>query len=103
MSATPIEAATARPAQVASSLSRAAESEAERSRAEAMEALDAIAANAETHDELREEADKRELRLAVHNLAEGVRGMIRVNPLSSILVGVAVGMMLSRRRRRRRA
>ena len=60
-----------------------------------------LAANAEARARLRRQADKTELRLAFRDLAEGVRGMIRSAPLTAVLVGVAAGMALSRRRQRR--
>src|SRR5437763_809869 len=102
MSTTSAEASTARPAQVAASLARAAQSDVERNKAEAKASLDALAENADTRDKLQDEADKRQLRVALHDLAEGVRGMIRVSPLASVIGGIAFGMMLARRRRRHR-
>jgi hypothetical protein len=63
--------------------------------------LDALAAQSAARDKLREEADKRELRLALHDLAEGLRGMIRVHPLASVVGGVGLGLLLARRRKRR--
>jgi hypothetical protein len=63
-------------------------------------ALDALAAQSAARDKLRQEADKREWRLALHDLAEGLRGIIRVHPLASVIGGVALGAMLFRSKRR---
>ncbi len=61
-----------------------------------------LAANADARARLRRQAEKTELRLAFRNLAEGVRGMIRVAPFTALLVGVASGVALGARRRPRR-
>jgi hypothetical protein len=62
-----------------------------------------IAAGEDARVQLRREADKAELRLALRDLAEGLRGMIRVAPLVSVAAGVGFGLLLSRRRSRRRS
>jgi hypothetical protein len=61
---------------------------------------DAFEASADARAELRQQADKRQLRLAMRDLAEGVRGFIRVAPLTTVVVGFAVGMLLRGRKRR---
>ena len=66
------------------------------------EALADLAAHADAGAKIRREADKAELRLALRELAEGMRGIVRVAPLTAVLAGVAAGMLLSRRRRPRR-
>jgi hypothetical protein len=75
------------------------ESAAVRSDADPTPALDALAAQSAARDKLRQEVDKREWRLALHDLAEGLRGVIRVHPLASVMGGVALGVMLLRRKR----
>ena len=50
--------------------------------------------------ELRREADRVQLRVALHDLAEGFRGMIRVAPFASVATAVAVGLLMGRRKRR---
>jgi hypothetical protein len=62
--------------------------------------LEAFDANAEARAELRQQADKQQLRLAMRDLTEGVRGVIRVAPLTALVVGLAAGMLLRRNRRR---
>ena len=66
------------------------------------EALAGLAAHAEAGARIRREVDKTELRLAMRELAEGLRGMIRVAPLTSVLAGLATGLVISARRRRPR-
>jgi hypothetical protein len=60
-----------------------------------------LSANADARKGLRREVDKKELRLAAHNLLEGVRGVIRVAPLLSVAVGLALGAAWAPRGRRR--
>jgi hypothetical protein len=74
---------------------------ASRDRMKAAEAEnDALAADADARARLREQADKRQLRAALRDLTEGVRGMVRVAPLTAVVVGVAAGMLLRGRKRR---
>ena len=76
----------------ASAESRIAEAE--------VRSLDALDANADARADLRQEADKRQLRLAMRDLVEGLRGVVRVAPLTALIVGVAAGMVLRGRKRR---
>jgi glutamine synthetase adenylyltransferase len=62
--------------------------------------LEALDANAEARAGLRQQADKQQLRIAVRDLVEGVRGMVRVAPLTAVVVGLAAGMLLRGRKRR---
>lgn len=57
-----------------------------------------IAAHVALGDKIRHQADLAQLRLALRNLTEGVRGMIRVSPLSSVFLGVVIGIALGKRR-----
>jgi hypothetical protein len=59
----------------------------------------ALDANVEARTQLRREVGKREFRLAIHDLAEGLRGIIRAAPLAALLAGVSAGYMLRGRRR----
>jgi hypothetical protein len=61
-----------------------------------------LADNHDARTQLRREADKVELRLALRDLADGFRGMIRVAPLLSVGAAVAFGLMFGRRRAPRR-
>ena len=61
-----------------------------------------LAANVEERVQLRREADKAQFRLAARDLAEGLRGLIRVAPLASVATAVALGLLWGRRRRPRR-
>ena len=63
---------------------------------------EALFANADARRDLQRRADKVELRLAFRELTDGVRGLIRVAPLTSVAAGVAVGMMLGTPARDRR-
>jgi hypothetical protein len=75
---------------------------AESARTRAAEAsLDALAANADARSQLRRQVDRREFRLAIRDLAQGLRGVIRAAPVSAVLVGIAFGACLSARMRRR--
>ncbi len=60
-------------------------------------------ANADERRDLRRKADKVELRLAFRELTDGVRGLIRVAPLTAVLAGIVVGVGLGKRSRTRRA
>ena len=60
-----------------------------------------LAANGRARVELRRAADRAGLRLAVHDLAEGLRGVIRIAPFASVILAAVLGMRLSRRRPRR--
>ncbi len=60
-----------------------------------------LAAADDERTRLRGETDKVEFRVAMHDLAEGLRGMIRVAPFASVAAGVVLGMLLRRRRRPR--
>jgi hypothetical protein len=60
-----------------------------------------LAAADDARTQLRRVSDKAELRLALRDLAEGLRGMIRVAPLASVAAAVGFGMLLNRRRRPR--
>ena len=60
-----------------------------------------LAANVEERTQLRREADKAQFRVAAHDLAEGLRGLIRVAPFASVVTAVALGLMWGRRRPRR--
>ena len=62
-----------------------------------------LAANDDARTQIRRQADKAQLRLALHDLKSGLRGMIRVAPLASVFVGVALGVALGKRRSRRAA
>jgi hypothetical protein len=64
---------------------------------------DELTAYDEARTQLRREADKAQLRMAVHDLAEGLRGMIRVAPFASVGVAVALGLLFGRRRSRKPA
>jgi len=93
--------------QGAEDLKEAAASEAEAVQGAATEqerSIDheALSANADTRRDLRRRADKLELRLAFRDLADGVRGLIRVAPFTAVLAGVALGLSLSKRSRSRR-
>ena len=68
---------------------------------ETAKAREDLAANADARRQLRREVDKGELSLAARNLTEGLRGVIRVAPLVSVLAGVALGVAWGRRGRRR--
>jgi hypothetical protein len=112
------EAEQARGEQAAAALASAVEREAEVGEAEAnLDSVDKaeanldnaaaasradLTANADARAKLRQQVDKTELRLAFRNLAEGVRGMIRVAPFTALLVGVAAGITFGARRRPRR-
>jgi hypothetical protein len=61
-----------------------------------------LAANAEARTELRRQADKAVFRQAAHDLADGLRGLIRVAPLVSVASAVALGLLWGRRRPKRR-
>jgi hypothetical protein len=61
-----------------------------------------LAANVEERTQLRREVDKAQFRVAAHDLAEGLRGMIRVAPFVSVAAAVALGLLWGRRRRPRR-
>jgi predicted nucleic acid-binding protein len=63
---------------------------------------EALFANADTRRDLRRKADKVELRLAFRDLADGVRGLIRVAPFTAVLAGVALGLSLGKRSSSRR-
>jgi hypothetical protein len=63
---------------------------------------EALFANAGVRRDLRRRADKVELRLAFRDLTDGVRGLIRVAPLTAVLAGVALGIGLGKRSRPRR-
>ena len=67
----------------------------------AAEAREDLAANADARKALRREIDKSELRLAVRDLTEGLRGAIRVAPLVSVAAAVALGVAWGRRGRPR--
>jgi hypothetical protein len=69
--------------------------------AAASEAHAELSANADTRKDLRREVDNKELRLAAHNLLEGVRGVVRVAPLLSVALGLAIGVAWAPRGRRR--
>ena len=60
---------------------------------------EALFANAGVRRDLRRRADKVELRLAFRDLTDGVRGLIRVAPLTAVLAGVALGIGLGKRSR----
>ena len=64
---------------------------------------DALFANADARRDLRRKADKVELRLAFRELTDGVRGLIRVAPLTAVFAGIAIGIGLGKRSRVRRA
>jgi hypothetical protein len=61
-----------------------------------------LAANAEARTELRRAADKAVFRQAAHDLADGLRGLIRVAPLVSVATAVGLGLLWGRRRTKRR-
>ena len=60
-----------------------------------------LLAEVEARKELRRAADRAELHVALHEMAEGLRGLIRVAPFASIAAAAALGMFWSRRRARR--
>jgi hypothetical protein len=62
----------------------------------------ALFANADVRRDLRRKADKVELRLAFRELTDGVRGLIRVAPLTFVLAGVLLGVGLGKRSQTRR-
>ena len=64
-------------------------------------AQSSLVAHAALGDRIRHQADVAQLRLAMRNLTEGVRGMIRVSPLSSVFLGVVFGIALGKRGIRR--
>ncbi len=68
--------------------------------AETAASLDDLAENAVARSNLRRQVNKREFRLAIHDLAEGLRGIVRVAPVTAVLAGVAAGLMIGKRRRR---
>ena len=92
-------------AKAAESLAVASELEdrADRGMFESSLDLGEIAANVDERKALRRKVDKVEFGLALHDLAEGVRGLIRVTPFTAVLAGVALGMAVGARRRGRRA
>ena len=59
--------------------------------AELPEASADLVAEVETRKELRRAADKAEFRVALHDMAEGLRGLIRVAPFASIGLAAALG------------
>ena len=61
-----------------------------------------LAANVEERTQLRREVDKAQFRVAAHDIAEGLRGLIRVAPLASVATAVALGLLWGRRRTPRR-
>jgi hypothetical protein len=63
----------------------------------------ALFANADARRDIRRRADKVEMRLAFRELTDGVRGLIRVAPLTAVLAGIVVGVGLGKRSRTRRA
>ena len=71
--------------------------------AELPEASADLVAEVETRKELRRAADKAEFRVALHDMAEGLRGLIRVAPFVSIGLAASLGMLWSRRRARKPA
>jgi hypothetical protein len=62
--------------------------------------VDGLAPEREERRDLRRAVDKLELRLALRDLTEGVRGLIRVTPLTAVFAATLLGMALARRRRR---
>jgi hypothetical protein len=63
---------------------------------------EALFANADARRDMRRKADKVELRLAFRELTDGVRGLIRVAPLTAVVAGVVLGIGLGKRSRARR-
>jgi len=63
----------------------------------------ALFANADARRDIRRRADKVEMRLAFRELTDGVRGLIRVAPLTAVLAGIVIGVGLGKRSRTRRA
>jgi hypothetical protein len=64
---------------------------------------DDLAAHADSRRDLRRRVDKVEMRLAFRDLADGVRGFIRVKPFTAVLAGVLVGAALARRSKGKRS
>ena len=62
--------------------------------------LEGLATERSERKEARRALDKLELRLAFRDLAEGLRGLIRVTPLTAVFAATLFGMALARRRRR---
>jgi ElaB/YqjD/DUF883 family membrane-anchored ribosome-binding protein len=62
-----------------------------------------LSENAEQRTRLRKQADKAELRLALRDFAESLRGFIRAAPLTAIATAAGVGAVLATRKRRRPA
>jgi hypothetical protein len=60
-----------------------------------------LSSNDDTRADLQREVMGAELKLALKDLREGVRGMIRVSPLTSVFAAALIGMVMARRRRRR--
>ena len=63
---------------------------------------DELFSNAHARSNIRARVDKEELNLAMRDLSEGTRGMIRVAPFTAVVVGIALGMMVGRRRSKAR-
>jgi hypothetical protein len=104
MSVTTADAEAAR-AEEAASLANAAAAQADLASATLNHdaPFDALAANAATRSQLRREVDKRELRMAGRDIAEGLRGIIRAAPFVAVMAGVAAGLAIGGRRHRRRS
>ena len=57
--------------------------------------------NDNARNQLRREVMGVELKMALRDLREGLRGMIRVSPLTSVITAALIGAAWSRRSRRR--
>ena len=60
-----------------------------------------LSSNDEARTQLRREMTGAQLALALRDLREGVRGMIRVSPLISVMTAAIVGAVWARRRPRK--
>jgi Flp pilus assembly protein CpaB len=60
-----------------------------------------MSANEDEHSKLQRKVTGAELRLALRDLRDGVRGMIRVSPLISVATAALIGAAWARRGRRR--
>ena len=58
--------------------------------------------NDDARTQLRREMMGVEFKMALRNFREGLRGMIRVSPLTSVITAALIGAAWSRRGRRRR-
>jgi ElaB/YqjD/DUF883 family membrane-anchored ribosome-binding protein len=77
--------------------------EAERVETETPADMRELADTADARKRLRRQADRTELRLALADLAESLRGFVRSAPLTAVAAAAALGVVFSRRKRRQPA